>query len=68
MSAVKAKPFIDYDGPTGAYVALGDRMLSLENPEAMAALGHSGMLISLGRNPEAKRFAEKIGRQGALSR
>jgi hypothetical protein len=33
----KTKPFIDYDGPTGAYVALGDRMLSLENPEAKSA-------------------------------
>jgi hypothetical protein len=63
----QAKPFIDYDGPTGAYIALGDRMLSLENPEAMAALGHSGMLISLGRNPEAKQFAQKLGRQPTLT-
>lgn len=70
MSTVSmdAKPFIDYDGPTGPFVALEDHMARLESPEALAALGHSAMLIALGRNPEADQFAAGLHGQPTLSR
>jgi len=48
--------FSDYDGPTGLYVATGDAMLPLITPEALAALGHSAMLISLGASPRASEY------------
>jgi hypothetical protein len=48
--------FIDYDGPTGLFVALEDHMAPLESPEALEGLAHSAMLVSLGRTPEAARF------------
>jgi hypothetical protein len=48
--------FSDYDGPTGLYVATGEQMLPLNTPEALAALGHSAMLLSLGASPLADEY------------
>ncbi len=48
--------FYDYDGPTGLFIATGEKMLPLDTPEAMKALGESGMLLSLGCSPEAAEY------------
>jgi len=48
--------FSDYDGPTGLYIATGEKMLPLNTPEALAALGHSAMLLSLGASPQADEY------------
>jgi hypothetical protein len=52
--------FSDYDGPTGLYIATGEEMLSLNTPEALAALGHSAMLLSLGASPQADEYEDLI--------
>lgn len=66
--SMDAKPFIDYDGPTGPFVALEDHMARLESAEALAAFGHSAMLTALGRNPEADQFAARLHAQHVISR
>jgi len=48
--------FSDYDGPTGLFIATGEKMLALNTPEALAAVGHSAMLLSLGASPEADEY------------
>lgn len=52
--------FSDYDGPIGLYVATGEEMLPLNTPEALAALGHSAMLLSLGASPLADEYESLI--------
>lgn len=50
------KSFIDYDGPTGLYVATGEKVLPLDSIEGISAVAQSAMLTSLGSTPEAKEF------------
>jgi hypothetical protein len=52
--------FSDYDGPTGLYIATGEQMLPLNTPEALAALGHSAMLLSLGASPLADEYEDLV--------
>jgi hypothetical protein len=52
--------FSDYDGPTGLYIATGEEMLPLNTPEALAALGHSAMLLSLGASPLADEYESLV--------
>jgi hypothetical protein len=52
--------FSDYDGPTGLYIATGEEMLPLSTPEALAALGHSAMLLSLGASPQADEYEHLV--------
>jgi hypothetical protein len=52
--------FRDYNGPTGAYIATGKRIVPLDSAEGIAALGHSAMLSALGTGPEADRYAEAM--------
>jgi hypothetical protein len=52
--------FIDYDGPTGLYVATDDGPLPLATPEALEAMGHSAMLLSLGCSPEAAEYERLV--------
>lgn len=54
----------DYDGPTGRYIATGERIIPLDSAEGIAALGHSAMLSSLGTGPDADRYQQ--GMQRAL--
>ncbi|HSS04051.1 MAG TPA: hypothetical protein VLK89_02535 [Solirubrobacterales bacterium] len=50
------KTFIDYDGPTGLYVATGEKILPLDSVEGISAVAQSAMLTSLGSTPEAKEY------------
>lgn len=50
------KNFIDYDGPTGLYVATGEKDLPLDSVEGISAVAQSAMLTSLGSTPEAKEY------------
>lgn len=52
--------FSDYDGPTGLYIATGKEMLPINTPEALAALGHSAMLLSLGASPQADEYEHLV--------
>lgn len=54
--------FSDYDGPTGLYIATGKEMLPLKTPKALAALGHSAMLLSLGASPQADEYEHRVKR------
>jgi len=54
--------FSDYDGPTGLYIATGEEMLPINTPEALAALGHSAMLLSLGASPQADEYEHLVKR------
>ena len=50
------KTFTDYDGPTGLYVATGEKILPLDSVEGLSAVAQSAMLTSLGSTPEAKKY------------
>lgn len=54
------KEFSDYNGPTGLFVATGEQMLPLDQPEALQALGQAGMLTSLGSSPKADEYEQLI--------
>lgn len=62
--------FIDYDGPSGAFVATERGILPLDDPRAMAAVMDSGMLVGLGYSERAAEYAElaKAELQGASER
>jgi hypothetical protein len=53
--------FSDYAGPTGPYIATGEKMLPLDTPEALEAMGHSAMLLSLGASPQADEYERLAG-------
>jgi hypothetical protein len=48
MSGIMAKKFVDYDGPTGLFVATKEGIKPLQDPAALVALADSAMLTSLG--------------------
>ena len=50
------KTFEDYNGPTGLYVATGEKILALDSAEGISAVAQSAMLTSLGSTPEAKQY------------
>ncbi len=50
------KTFTDYDGPTGLFVATGEKILPLDSVEGISAVAQSAMLTSLGSTPEAKEY------------
>lgn len=56
--------FSDYKGPTGAYVATGERVVPLASVEGVAALGHSAMLSALGVGDQADAY--RVGMREAL--
>jgi hypothetical protein len=45
--------FIDYDGPTGLYVATGERIVPLSTVEGTGALAYSAMLTVAGTGEKA---------------
>jgi len=53
--------FIDYDGPTGLYVATGERIVPLATVEGTAALAYSAMLTAAGAGEQADAY-EKAAR------
>jgi hypothetical protein len=59
--------FIDYEGPTGLFVATGSAVLPLASAEGIAAVAQSAMLTSLGSTPEAKQYATAVQKSLALA-
>jgi hypothetical protein len=55
-STVQPKNFSDYHGPTGLYVATGEKVLPLDSVEGISAVAQSAMLTSLGSTPAAKEY------------
>ena len=56
MCIVQHKVFTDYKGPTGLYVATGEKILPLNSVEGISAVAQSAMLTSLGSTPKAKQY------------
>lgn len=54
-----AQKFVDYDGPTGLFVATKGGIKPLQDPSALVALADGAMLSSLG-------YSEKAGEYQAL--
>jgi len=52
--------FVDYHGPTGAYVATDRGLLPLTSPDGMVALMDSAMLVSLGYTEKAAEYQHLI--------
>lgn len=48
----------NYDGPRAGYLATGDSLLKLSDPEAILALADSALLLSLGPTPKAAEYAK----------
>jgi hypothetical protein len=46
----------DYDGPRAGYIAAGDRVFSITDPEGILALTDAGLLLSLGPTAKAKKY------------
>ena len=61
------KKFIDYDGPTGLYVATGEKVVPLGSAEGISAVAQSAMLTSLGSSPEAKQYEAAMHRSLAAA-
>lgn len=54
------RKFIDYDGPTGPFIATDRGILPLDSPEGMAAAMDSAMLVSLGYSEKAAEYQRLI--------
>lgn len=59
--------FVDYHGPTGAYVATDRGLLPLASAEGMAELMDSAMLVSLGYSEKAAEYQRLIEKRRAAS-
>lgn len=60
MNEAMASKFVDYDGPTGLFVATKDGIKPLEDTAALAALADSAMLTSLGYSARAAVYEQLI--------
>lgn len=52
--------FVDYHGPTGAFIATDQGALPLSSPEGMSELMDSAMLVSLGYTEKAASYQRLI--------
>lgn len=59
--------FIDYDGPTGPFIATDQGILPLDSPEGMAAAMDSAMLVSLGYSEKAAEYQRLIEKRQAAA-
>lgn len=57
--------FVDYHGPTGAFVATERGILPLASPEGMAEIMDSAMLVSLGYTEKAAEYQRLVERRKA---
>lgn len=60
MRRTVAQKFVDYDGPTGLYVATRDGIKPLQDPAALVAMADSAMLTSLGYTDKARAYEKLI--------
>ncbi len=54
------RTFVDYHGPTGAFIATERGILPLTSAEGMAAAMDSAMLVSLGHTEKAAEYQHLI--------
>jgi hypothetical protein len=59
--------FVDYHGPTGAFIATDRGVLPLSTPEGMAEAMDSAMLVSLGHTEKAAEYQRLIERRKLAS-
>jgi hypothetical protein len=59
--------FVDYHGPTGAFIATDRGALPLSSPEGMSELMDSAMLVSLGHTEKAAEYQRLIERRKLAS-
>ena len=52
--------FVDYDGPTGPYIATEKGILPLSSTAGQAALADSAMLTALGYSAKAAAYEQLI--------
>ena len=64
----KHKNIVGYDGPTGAYVAVEGKIVSLTDAGDFIALTDSALLTGLGSSEKAAEYAEIAGNHGAVAR
>ena len=61
------REFVDYHGPTGAYIATGRGILPLTSAEGMAEAMDSAMLVSLGHSEKAAEYQHLVEARKAAS-
>jgi hypothetical protein len=61
------RKFVDYHGPTGAFIATDQGILPLTSAEGMAAAMDSAMLVSLGHTEKAAEYQRLLERRRAAS-
>lgn len=54
------RKFIDYDGPTGLFVATKGGIKPLHEPAALVAMADSAMLSSLGDSDLAREYGKHL--------
>jgi hypothetical protein len=54
------REFIDYDGPTGPFIATEQGILPLTSVEGMSAAMDSAMLVSLGYSEKAAEYQRLV--------
>lgn len=59
--------FVDYHGPTGAFIATERGILPLASAEGMAAAMDSAMLVSLGHSEKAAEYQHLVEARQAAS-
>jgi hypothetical protein len=59
--------FVDYHGPTGAFIATDRGALPLSSAEGMSELMDSAMLVSLGHTEKAAEYQRLIEKRKAAS-
>jgi hypothetical protein len=61
------RKFVDYHGPTGAFVATDRGILPLTSAEGMAELMDSAMLVSLGNTEKAAEYQRLVEKRKAAA-
>ncbi len=62
------RDFIDYHGPTGAFIATDQGILPLTSVEGMAELMDSAMLVSLGYTEKAAEYQRLVEARKAAAK
>jgi hypothetical protein len=62
------RDFIDYHGPTGAFIATDEGILPLTSAEGMAELMDSAMLVSLGYSEKAAEYQRLVEARKAVAK
>lgn len=61
------REFVDYHGPTGAFIATDRGILPLTSAEGMAEAMDSAMLVSLGHTEKAEEYQHLVEKRKTAS-